>query len=339
MILVSKRKRSLLAKTTVSIALLGSCGAATLAAIHPAAAASFITAVQSMVTCSTQSTGCVVGTNTNSGEGVVGTSNTGIGVWGKSQKGLGVYALSSSGTALSAVSISGLGADIQSDGPYSAIFAFNSVPGLAHPAVYGKNSAAGYGAHFDGGYGGVWGSAPGAANGYPLVATDQNQNPNTVFDVDGQGDIYYTGYVNQVARAVDGMTVHAYGTQTTLPTVEDTGTAQLVGGSATVKLDSTFSRTIDAASSYRVFVTANGDTHGLFVTSKTAGAFVVHENQGGRSTVSFDYRIVATALGHAGQRMAFTSRAALMPQFSALPPVAPMMEPAMPRLPAFHTGP
>jgi hypothetical protein len=62
-----------------------------------------------------------------------------------------------------------------------------------------------------------------------------------------------------------------------------------------------------------VFLTANGDTHGLFVARKTAVGFAVHENEGGRSTVSFDYRIVATALGHAGQRMAVTKPGAVTP--------------------------
>jgi len=41
----------------------------------------------------------------------------------------------------------------------------------------------------------------------------------------------------------------------------------------------------------------SGDTRGLFVPTETARCFR-RESQGGRSTVSFDYRIVATALGH-----------------------------------------
>jgi hypothetical protein len=42
--------------------------------------------------------------------------------------------------------------------------------------------------------------------------------------------------------------VTAFSPQTTLPTVEDTGTAQLVGGSAAVRLDPVFAASIDARS-------------------------------------------------------------------------------------------
>ena len=85
--------------------------------------------------------------------------------------------------------------------------------------------------------------------------------------------------------------------------MEDTGTAQLERGSA-MRLDPTFASSIEPGISYRVFVTPNGDMRGLFVAAKTAGGFIVREAQAGRSTVSFDYRIVATALGESGQRMA-----------------------------------
>jgi len=95
------------------------------------------------------------------------------------------------------------------------------------------------------------------------------------------------------------------------PTVEDTGTAQLVGGSAAVRLDHTFAATIEPTIAYRVFLTPGGDTRGLYVATKTAGGFIVREAQGGRSSVSFDYRIVATAAGQAGQRMTIASAATL----------------------------
>jgi hypothetical protein len=85
--------------------------------------------------------------------------------------------------------------------------------------------------------------------------------------------------------------------RTTLPTVEDTGTAQLVGGSASVRLDPVFAASIDARTGYRVLLTPRGSTRGIFVATTTADGFIVRESHGGRTTVSFDSRILATALG------------------------------------------
>jgi hypothetical protein len=68
----------------------------------------------------------------------------------------------------------------------------------------------------------------------------------------------------------------------------------------------------------------------LFVASKTATGFIVREAQAGHSTVPFDYRIVATALGASGQHMEILSPAAaraLAP--SAARPIAPA-----PKIPA-----
>jgi hypothetical protein len=43
---------------------------------------------------------------------------------------------------------------------------------------------------------------------------------------------------------------------------------------------------------YRVFLT-QGDSFGLHVSSKTASGFTVRKQQGGKSNVGFDYRVVA----------------------------------------------
>jgi hypothetical protein len=125
--------------------------------------------------------------------------------------------------------------------------------------------------------------------------------------------------------------VKSFNPKTTLPTVEDTGTAQLVAGAAAVRLDPTFAASIDARSGYRVFLTPSGDTRGLFVAMRTVNGFIVRESQGGHATVSFDYRIVATALGQAGERMALTRAAAAIARVAR--PVIPKMQAALARLP------
>jgi hypothetical protein len=55
---------------------------------------------------------------------------------------------------------------------------------------------------------------------------------------------------------------------------------------------------------YHVFVTPEGDCKGLYVTQKSPAGFVVRELQGGRSTLTFDYRIVAKPLDDDGRRLA-----------------------------------
>jgi len=81
------------------------------------------------------------------------------------------------------------------------------------------------------------------------------------------------------------------------PTREDTGTAQLVGGKAYVRLDPAFANVIDTRRAYAVLITPEGDSRGLYVDSKSKDGFTVRENMGGTSTLTFDYRIVAKPYG------------------------------------------
>lgn len=97
-------------------------------------------------------------------------------------------------------------------------------------------------------------------------------------------------------RTDTGRQVLAYGSESARATLENAGSARLVGGVADVALDPTFGATIDRSSAYRVFLTPTGDTRGLYVSAKTPAGFQVREIQGGRSTISFDYRIVAQPL-------------------------------------------
>jgi len=93
-----------------------------------------------------------------------------------------------------------------------------------------------------------------------------------------------------------------YGEQSTVPTMDDVGYAQLVDGSATVPLAADFRQTVDG-SRYMVFLTPHGDSNGLYVASESAAGFVVRESHGGRSTLAFDYRIVAQQYGAHGERL------------------------------------
>lgn len=83
---------------------------------------------------------------------------------------------------------------------------------------------------------------------------------------------------------------------------EDFGSGQLASGGVRVDLDPAFARTVNT-SSYHVFVTPKGENNGLYITNETPESFEVRESNGGRSTVEFDYRIVAHRKGYEHLRM------------------------------------
>jgi hypothetical protein len=150
------------------------------------------------------------------------------------------------------------------------------------------------------------GRAP--TTGFPLDLVDENDNDLFLVDGGGNatvgGNLTVLGTINGQARTAGGSRVSAFVAKTAAPTIEDTGTAQLSAGAAAVRLDPVFASAVDNRQSYRVFVTPDGDTNGLYVAAKTASGFLVREIHGGRSTLAFDYRIVATAWGEAGKRAA-----------------------------------
>jgi len=248
----------------------------------------------------------VVGTSGGGGIGVFGEADSGWGVRGASNSGTGVSAYSNSGSGLDAASISGVALSVSSE----SNAAIEADTGGA-VAIYGKAlQPGGNGAEISGANIGL----VGRSNNIPLWLS--TLNGNVVFFVDGSGNVHYNGGLMGFSRMAGGGTVSAYSTKVTQPTVEDTGSSQLISGVAAVKLDPAFAASIDPAGGYRVFLTPVGETHGwLFVATKTANGFLVREAQGGRSTVPFDYRSVATALGEAGARMAVTA--------GALPPGTP----------------
>jgi hypothetical protein len=130
-----------------------------------------------------------------------------------------------------------------------------------------------------------------------------------VMSIDCAGNAIFKGSVTQfgspatVTHKSDGHAVVAYSPRVSRPTMEDVGEAQLRNGEAYVKLDPTFAQTIDARAGYLVFITPNGDSRGLYTTLKTASGFVVRENSGGRSTIAFDYRIVAKPYDSSAARL------------------------------------
>jgi hypothetical protein len=313
--------------------------AAALAAVQSAVTCT-TTGLTACVSATNTSSGIGILGTSNTGSGMRGTSTFNNGVQGQSNTGLGVLGQSTSGFAgvagtspstgvigFGSVGVYGLvpgagygifgnapaGSGVRADGNSGiALRAASKNSGTAVDVfsesgngllAKGFGAAGGVGVVALGGNVSLKGTAP--VDGFPLRLT--NANGNVVFSVDGAGNVLYAGAFSSTARTLSGATVTAFNSKTTLPVVEDSGTAQLVAGTAAVPLDPNFASTIDAKTGYRVFLTPGGDTHGLFVAATTPSGFVVRESRGGRATVSFDYRIVATALGQSGQRMAVTT--------------------------------
>jgi len=70
-----------------------------------------------------------------------------------------------------------------------------------------------------------------------------------------------------------------------------------MNGEDAVRFDAAFARTLDLRQGYKVFMTHDGDTRGLYIDAKYEGGFIVRETEHGRSSIDFDYRVVAHPFG------------------------------------------
>ena len=143
------------------------------------------------------------------------------------------------------------------------------------------------------------------SNCFPLNAA--NLANTTGFDVDSHGNGVFTGTVTATGFITSSRTrgglVGSYSSQSTRATIEDTGTARLSSGEGAVRFDAAFAGVIDVHQGYQVFLTPDGETRGLYVAQKYEGGFVVREIERGRSSIYFDYRVVAHQAGASEARL------------------------------------
>jgi len=241
----------------------------------------------------------------------LGNSGNTLGVYGKtiSSTGIGVYGVGVSPSAIGSVI----------DRYPTAV----GVWGDTSQTTLGGDAAAGVG---------VAGTADNAAAGY--FVNNSNQTPTLIIGNSGSGGT--GGVVTQSARLLEaygestgkGCTMDVSGTLNCEGTVtaivptnsgaskvslyavqspenwfEDFGSGTLSNGAATIALDPTFTQTVNTGTEYHVFLTPNGDSNGLYVSQKTATSFEVREQGGGRSSIAFDYRIVAKRSGYENVRL------------------------------------
>jgi hypothetical protein len=237
----------------------------------------------------------------------------GTGVQGQSVNGDGIVAYSSNYDGMSTSSGTGNGLFAIAGSNGVAVYGVGGTGDAIHGAAAwgsgavglratndGDNGSDGNGADMEGSYIGAIARNK-AGQGWPLVAADTN-GQDLMF-VASAGNLYYHGGLYNFAKTHDGHVAMSYGSTSTSPTIEDNGTARLVGGVATVTLDPAFAASIDTHKAYQVVLTPDGDTKGLYISGKSPTAFQVREVQGGRGTLDFDYHIYAPTLGQAGRHM------------------------------------
>ena len=293
----------------------------------------------------------VVGSSINSNSGVVGTSSAnGNGVTATSATGFGLFASVSATAAPAPTSAPGqyAGSYAQSANGPGAYGVSGHNTGT--PALYGNGSVR---SDFYAGVYGYGNDGPGiyafSSNDFGALVTNNGAAPTLYVNADAvtgadlidasagdiatdpilfrvtsagnlsvTGSITYGGTSTQMARTRSGANdVATYSAQQSEATVEDVGTAQLVNGSAAVAIAADFRDTIDPAQRYQVFLTPAGDNRGLYVASRTPAGFVVREAQGGRSSLLFDYRIVARPYGRPSARLPHVNTRALFAKGSA----------------------
>jgi hypothetical protein len=212
--------------------------------------------------------------------GVFGSSTGGSGVSGNSTNFVGVYAFSQSGNGVFAQS----NATLTCNNPGNWAFCPAANPALEINSPTSTGSVRGMAIVATGG-------------GTPIMSLDGAGNMILLGNLVVDGNIAYTT-LGPTCFEPPGtcVTPQDRARNQSASQIERVGDGQLVGGRAYVAIDSDLVRGMDASQKYHVFVTPEGDCNGLYVSAKTRSGFTVRELHGGTSTLSFDYRIVASAL-------------------------------------------
>lgn len=242
----------------------------------------------------------------NNGAGVLGQGDSSDGVQGftfaanrsgaagvNESDGVGVFGFSANGNGMLAISAGAgkglLAQSAQGIGVYAVTLSQNSVAlvGVAHEG----NSAAGI---FEG----------------------------KLFVIGGPFVVF--GAKSAAVPHPDGSHRLLYSVESPESWFEDFGEAALINGTCTVKLDADFMSVVKN-DHYHVFISAYGDTSGLFVSKRSKLEFEVQEHGNGKSHVRFSYRIVAKRKDVEGNRLAKVD----LPHVPVPPPVPerPVLKP------------
>ena len=260
--------------------------------------------------------GIAAGTNDDStgiagasrdGSGVAGWSLRGVGVEGDCDEDVGVFGSSGLGTG-----VFGLSSERGDVGVYGRTNAPDSAgvlgdTGADSAGVWGYSGSSSWpaveGYSFSGN--GVRGVsvAPAAPSSVGVVGYSTNGigvvgitgSPGSPSSYGGYfigGLITSGGPKSAAVPHPDGSHRLLYSMESPESWFEDFGRTKLVRGKAKVKLESAFAAVV-RTDDYHVFLTPEGETNGLHVSSRSRLGFEVREQRGGRSNARFSYRVVA----------------------------------------------
>ncbi len=252
-----------------------------------------------------------VSRNPDSGTGVMGVARTGvrgsgevIGVFGEHRSAGGLVPSSFTNIGVGGRSNAHHGVVGLSDARFIRTMVCAGVFGQSENdvGVFGESLAAQFGTygrcHPTGGVG-VLGESRAGVGIAGISACLAGQFQGNVFI---RGNLWVTGGKSAVVRCPDGSSRALYAVESPESWFEDFGSARLLRGRARVRLKRDFASVIRTAD-YHVFLTPEGDSRGLYVTRKSSGAFEVVEQQGGRSTLRFSFRVVARRPDLRGKRL------------------------------------
>jgi hypothetical protein len=152
-----------------------------------------------------------------------------------------------------------------------------------------------------------------AGSSQVLVGTNAGSEQDVV-SIDSAGNEILAGSLTQSGqpeirtRTVEGKTLMSYGERSGAPVLEDFGTGMILSGRGYVRIDHAFATAMDSHVPYMVFLSPEGDNRGLYVTGLTNQGFSVRESNGGRSNLTFCYRLVAKPYDTDTPRFSMTSR-------------------------------
>lgn len=247
------------------------------------------------------------------GIGLYGSSSSSVGVWGQSNSGYGVYGTSQYNSGVGGYSQSNPGvegASSNGNGVYGSSSSGAGVYGNSSSGngVYGYSSN-GNGGYFENGTDYEYALSIQADSAFGYLVQGYNKANAASFYVDYLADGKFAGFVQASAYYTNALTradskVRAFVPEATRATIEDSGTARLTNGEGAVRFDAVFAGTIDTSRGYQVFLTPTGETRGwLYVSAKFERGFIVREAEHGRSSIDFDYRVVAHPYGASDARL------------------------------------
>jgi hypothetical protein len=253
----------------------------------------------------------IEGDNAGSGPGVAGTSTGGHGVKGmtSNSSAIGVYGVNTSGgtggigvwgvNTSSGQGLANAAVVGTNQGGGTALVGFTDGPGSIGLAGASNTGIGAYGSSRS--YIGLFGYTE---TGYAVVGVANSKGGlagEFVGPVLVTGSLTVQGAKSAAVKTKSGLK-RLYCMESPESWFEDFGSGQLNQGKTTVSLEPGFAEIV-RTDSYHVFLTPHDESEGLYVTQRNPSGFTVQEQHGGKSNVSFSYRIVAKRADIEGPRL------------------------------------